>query len=71
MAVLDDLNTAKANIAARLVDITANPKPDYSIDGQSVSWTSYFNSLIGQMDALNRLIQVEGGPVEAISQSWP
>lgn len=62
MAVIDDLETAKANIAALLASITANPKPDYSVDGKSVSWATYFRTLTEQLDAINKLIQTEGGP---------
>jgi hypothetical protein len=45
----DNLKAVKENIAARLAEITASPKPSYSIDGQSVSWTEYFNSLVQQL----------------------
>jgi hypothetical protein len=69
MAVIDDLTTAKANIAAILAQITADPKPSYSIDGQSVSWESYFSMLSDKLEKLNQLIQVEGGPFEQQMQA--
>jgi hypothetical protein len=69
MAVIDDLNTAKANVAAILAQITADPKPTYSIDGQSVSWESYFSMLSDKLEKLNQLIQVEGGPFERQTQA--
>ena len=28
-----------------ITEITANPKPSYSIDGQSVQWTDYLKQL--------------------------
>lgn len=71
MAVIDNLNQAKSNISAILAEITANPQPSYSIDGQSVSWESYFNTLVEKLDRLNRLIQVEGGPMELATQALP
>jgi hypothetical protein len=71
MAVIDSLTAAKANIAATLAGITANPKPTYSIDGQQVSWTEYHTMLVAQMKLLNDLLQVEGGPFEYVTQAIP
>jgi hypothetical protein len=70
-SVLTNLQAAKANVAAILAQITADPKPSYSIDGQSVSWESYFSMLTGKLEALNKLIQVEGGPFEQKTQALP
>ena len=69
MAVIDSLTTAKAQIAANLAAITLNPKPTYSVDGQSVSWSEYHAMLAEQMARINDLIQVEGGPFENRSQA--
>ena len=55
MAELDDLVAARANIAARLREITATPKPSYSIDGQTFSWTEYFEALARQYRSLGEL----------------
>ena len=35
---------------AQLEQLRANPKPTYSIDGQRVSWTDYFQSLQQTID---------------------
>ena len=56
-----NLETARNNVAARLAEITANPKPDYSVDGESYSWTSYFQALVSQLEALNKALQTAGG----------
>lgn len=69
MSVLSDLTTAREQLAARLVEITASPKPSYTIDGQHVSWHSYQQQLTGQIERLNRLIQQESGPFEHRSQA--
>jgi len=66
--VLQNLQTALANVAANLAAITANPQPDYSIGGKSYSWAAYFNTLVSQQESLNRAIAVAGGPVEAATQ---
>lgn len=59
---LSQLQTAKQQILANLVSITANPKPTYSLDGQSVSWESYHSMLVTQLAAINDLIVIESGP---------
>jgi hypothetical protein len=35
---------------AQLVDLRADPKPTYSIDGQTISWTAYIQSLQETVD---------------------
>lgn len=68
---LESLTTAKANVCGLLATITTDPKPNYSVDGQSVSWSEYFQMLTNQLEVLNRLIQVEGGPFEQQTQALP
>lgn len=53
----ENVATAIDNIASQLVDMTANPKPSYSIGSRSVSWTEHFRSLTDQLRALNELQQ--------------
>ena len=69
MAVLADLQTAYANIAAKLVAMTANPKPNYSLDGESYSWQQLFASYTAQLEKLKDAIQREEGPYELRSQA--
>ena len=63
-----NLQTALDNIAARLAEITASPKPSYSIDGESVSWTEYFSALMAQQSALRTELAQASGPYAVISQ---
>ena len=42
---LTQLTTIKTQALARIAEITASPKPSYSIDGQSVSWSDYLSQL--------------------------
>lgn len=67
MAVIDDLNTAKAGYAARLAEISASPKPTYGLDGKNVSWTEYQKFLTDQIAAITKLINAEA-PYEVRSQ---
>lgn len=65
---LENLTTAHTNLVTALVTATANPKPSYSIDGQSVDHTSYISSLIQQIRDLDEAIAREAGPEEHQSQ---
>jgi len=53
------LTTAKAGYLAALAADSANPKPDYSIDGQTVSRAQWREGLLRQTKELNTLIQME------------
>lgn len=67
MAAVDSLIQAQTNIATQLAAVTANPKPSYSIDGKTVSWTEYQAMLIQQLETLAEQIQTIGGPFEVRS----
>lgn len=41
---------------ANLDAATAAPKPSYSIDGESVDWTTYTDRLLVRIEQLNKLI---------------
>lgn len=43
----EQVATIKSAALARIAEITATPKPSYSIDGQSVSWGEYLQQLQG------------------------
>lgn len=67
----ENLATTRDQIAERLVEITASPKPSYNVNGQAVSWTEYFRTLTEQLDKLNELIATgDGTPVEVLSQGY-
>jgi hypothetical protein len=43
-ASMDDtevIRTIKSQTLALIADITADPKPSYSLDGQQIGWTEY------------------------------
>lgn len=54
---LPDLITARNQIAAQLAEITANPKPSYSIDDQWVDWSTHFKGLCDRLERINQAIQ--------------
>ena len=74
MTYLDDLTTARDNLAARIKDLTAQPKPNYSIDGQTVSWGDYLRQLLASQKEIEAAIVdaelASDGPFEIISQGF-
>lgn len=60
----DSLKRTLANIEAQLETITLNPRPNYSIDGESVSWESYLSSLMTMREKIVALIILAEGPTE-------
>ncbi len=50
---LDQLRTIRTNLLARLADMTASPKPNYSLDGESYAWADLFERYMQQLEAIN------------------
>jgi len=50
MSDREQIESIRSQTLAQLVDLRANPKPTYSIDGQTVSWTDYIRSLEQTVD---------------------
>jgi hypothetical protein len=50
MADADTIRTIKSQILALIAQITAQPKPSYSVDGQQVSWGEYLAQLQATVD---------------------
>lgn len=61
------LKTIRSQTLALIAEITANPKPSYSIDGQSVDWSDYLEHLRQTVDWCDRMIRQEEYPVEVVS----
>ena len=47
---MEPIRIIRAQTLAILQDITENPKPTYTLDGQSVSWESYLKQLRDTLD---------------------
>jgi hypothetical protein len=67
--VLENLQTAEANLATKIAEISANPKPNYSIDGQSVSHNDYLKMLIENLKQVKEAIAYTS-PFVIKSQVW-
>jgi hypothetical protein len=54
MSYIDDLKTARDNIAAQLAEMTGSPKPTYSKGGQTFAWGEHFNNLLKAQADINK-----------------
>lgn len=64
--VLQNYETARANYAAQLAEISANPRPSYSVGGRSFDWVGYQRFLlemIAKMDEHIALLDDTGTEV--------
>lgn len=73
---LQNLQTIKSNLLASLAAETTyqaahGPKPSYSLDGESYSWTEWREAVLRKITTLNALIQSEGGPFVITSRARP
>jgi hypothetical protein len=64
MADSDTLQTIYSNYCAILLDMSAHPKPTYSLDGKSVSWSEYYGMILRYMDDVRRQMVFSAGPFE-------
>ena len=63
------LQEARDNIIVLLGSITAQPKPNYDIDGQKISWGDYLDQLRKALNGINEQIAALD-PAEEISQGY-
>ena len=56
---LEQIRTIRTQTLAIIAELTANPKPAYEIDGQSVSWNSYLTNLQATVDWCERKLAGE------------
>jgi hypothetical protein len=51
---VEQLQTIRAQTLARIAELTANPKPTYYLDGQTVAWNEYLTRLRETVDWCER-----------------
>jgi hypothetical protein len=56
---LEQLQTIRSQALASIAEITANQKPSYTVDGQSVSWNAYLRRLRQTVDWCDRKLAGE------------
>lgn len=52
----ETLQQIKQNLLERIQEVTSQPKPNYTIDGQTVSWQSYLDSLFDKLQKIDEQI---------------
>jgi hypothetical protein len=50
MSDADIIRTIKTQTLTLIQELTVNPKPSYSLDGQEISWTEYLAQLKRTLD---------------------
>jgi hypothetical protein len=65
----EQIAAIKSQTLARIAEITAQPKPTYEIDGQSVAWGDYLMQLQQTVDWCNANLASES-PAEVRSQAY-
>ena len=63
------ITTIKTQALARIAEITAEPKPTYTIDGQTIAWGEYLKQLQQTVDWCNQKLAGET-PFEFRSQGY-
>jgi hypothetical protein len=66
----ENIATIRSNLLAALATESANPKPSYSVDGQTVSWTEWRAGILKQIADLNTLAAA-ATPFEYVTEIYP
>lgn len=69
MSYSQQLETIRSQALTLIAEITSSPKPNYSIDGQSVSWADYLAKLQQQVDWCNAQMNA-AEPYEVHTQGY-
>lgn len=64
MSAETNIASAIENISATIKEITLNPKPNYTVDGQTVNWGDYLDTLTTKLASLLKTQQLLGGPFQ-------
>ena len=68
MSDREQIEMIRQHTLAQLIELRSNPKPTYTIDGQTMSWTQYVTGLQNTVDWCDaKLIGLE--PFEVQSQA--
>lgn len=66
---LELLQQARDNIILLITQVTSQPKPDYDIDGQKVSWGKYLEQLRAALKGIDEQIGLLA-PAQEESQGY-
>jgi hypothetical protein len=68
MTDLDQIAAIKSQTLALITELTAHPKPNYRVDGQTVSWSEYLTRLQATVDWCDKQLGAQD-PFEIRSQA--
>lgn len=68
--VIISLKKSRDNILTLIEEITTDPKPSYSIDGQKVDWAQYLKQLQESLKAIEENLEDKDGLYEEHSQFY-
>lgn len=67
-STLQQLKTALASLVTNIADMCANPKPSYSVEGQSFSFSGWLKELLdAAKDLLELITQLEPYEIRTVS----
>ena len=64
---LEQIKTIRSQTLQRIAEITAEPKPSYTIDGQSVNWNDYLKALRETISWCDLMMNIES-PGDVVSR---
>lgn len=56
---MEQIRIIRAQTLSLMKELTENPKPSYSLDGQSVSWETYLKQLQATIDWCDQRLAAE------------
>ncbi|MDA7977502.1 MAG: hypothetical protein MPJ50_01875 [Pirellulales bacterium] len=69
MSDITQIRAIKSQTLALLAELTASPKPSYSLDGQQVSWSDYLRQLVDTVEWCDSQLRGEE-PAEVRSRGF-
>ncbi len=60
----ENLATIKSQIIQQIKDVTANPKPTYTIRNQTVQWQQHLDSLWAKLEKIDAMVAANAGTTE-------
>jgi hypothetical protein len=68
MAAQDDISSGIGQIASLVTQLTANPSPTVTINGETIDLTGYLAQLQAALPVLLQVQQALGGPYQRVTR---
>lgn len=72
-AQITDLETARGNLVTKYLEVSANPKPTYTVGNQTVSHEGYLKMIRTEIESLDTLIDAQSSETtfDVVSHGYP